>query len=200
MFGALACAIIEPILNRLLTLEPQLASALKESQNKVLAIELRDWQHTFAMTYTGQQFMLFSQYHDPADCHISASLETLAKLTNPSLLTQLIRQEQLDLDGDLHLAQNYSNAFSNLDIDWAEHLSQLIGDAPAQQLVNGFHRVYKQHHSSADTLKRTLAQLCQDELKVTIHPLELEQFKVHTRHIKNHTAQLEQRINQLLNR
>ena len=78
MFGALACAIIEPILNHLLTLEPQLASALKESQNKVLAIELRDWQHTFAMTYTGQQFMLFSQYHDPADCHISASLETLA--------------------------------------------------------------------------------------------------------------------------
>jgi ubiquinone biosynthesis protein UbiJ len=40
----------------------------------------------------------------------------------------------------------------------------------------------------------------QDELKVAIHPLELQQFKQHTRAIKQHAAQLEQRIEQLLNR
>jgi ubiquinone biosynthesis protein UbiJ len=200
MIEVVACAALEAALNRLLILEPQLKVELQNSQHKVLCIELRDWQHSIALTYTGQQFMILSGYTDQADCHISANVDTLMQLTNPSLLTQLIRQDKLDLDGDLQLAQSYSNAFSNLNINWAEHLSHYLGDAPAQQLVNCFHEAKKRGGSVNKTLQTTLSQLCQDELKVTIHPLELEQFKMHTRHVKNHTAQLEQRIHSLLNR
>ncbi|KAF7767680.1 yigP [Pseudoalteromonas citrea] len=200
MIEVIACAALEATLNRLLTLEPQLTVALENTKHKVLCVELRDWQQNIALTYTGKQFMLFSQYDDAADCKISANIDTLMQLTNPSLLTQLIRQDKLDLEGDLQLAQSYSNAFSNLDINWAEHLSRYLGDAPAQHVVNCFQDA-KEHGASANkTLQNTLTQLCQDELRVTIHPLELEQFKVHVRHIKNHTAQLEQRINSLLNR
>jgi ubiquinone biosynthesis protein UbiJ len=44
-----------------------------------------------------------------------------------------------------------------------------------------------------------LTSLCQDELAITIHPLELEQFKQKNRELKGQVAAVEQRINALLN-
>ena len=44
-----------------------------------------------------------------------------------------------------------------------------------------------------------LTSLCQDELAITIHPLELEQFKQKNRELKGQVAAVEQRINTLLN-
>jgi ubiquinone biosynthesis protein UbiJ len=200
MLTTLACAAIENVLNLLLDKEPSLRIALEQVKHKTLAFEIRDWQTVYALTFTGRQFMLFNNYQEQAHCKISAHVETLSELKDPSVMTQLIRQDKLDLEGDLHLAQAYSGAFAKLDIDWAEHLSAYIGDAPAQLIFEkGQHtKMYFSH--SATILLSTFTQLMQDELKVAIHPLELQQFKQHVRAVKQHTAQLEQRIEQLLSR
>ncbi|CAH9066366.1 Ubiquinone biosynthesis accessory factor UbiJ [Pseudoalteromonas sp. CIP111854] len=200
MIKTLLVAAAERVLNGALNLDPHFAAPLKKVQHKVLAIEIRDWQQTFALTYTGQSFMLFNNFQEQSDCHISASIATLSELKEPSQLTRLIRQEKLDLEGDLHLAQTYSQSFSNLDIDWAEHLSEYLGDAGAQQLVQQIKHVITRTKKADSILSNTTQELCQDELKVTIHPLEMTQFKAHTRELKQHAAQLEQRINQLLAR
>jgi ubiquinone biosynthesis protein UbiJ len=200
MLTTLVCAAIENALNLLLDKEPSLKLALDQVKHQTLAIEIRDWHTTYALTYTGQQFMLFNNYQEQAECKISAHLETLPELKDPSVMTQLIRQDKLDLDGDLHLAQAYSGAFAKLDIDWAEHLSTYICDAPAQLIVEKGQQTKACLSHSATTFAGTFTQLMQDELKVAIHPLELQQFKQHTRAIKQHAAQLEQRIEQLLNR
>lgn len=200
MLTTLVCAAIENALNLLLDKEPSLKLALDQVKHQTLAIEIRDWHTTYALTYTGQQFMLFNNYQEQAECKISAHLETLPELKDPSVMTQLIRQDKLDLEGDLHLAQAYSGAFAKLDIDWAEHLSAYIGDAPAQLIFEKSQQTQACLSRNAITFAGTFTQLMQDELKVAIHPLELQQFKQHTRAIKQHAAQLEQRIEQLLNR
>jgi ubiquinone biosynthesis protein UbiJ len=200
MITTLLTAGVEKVLNALLAFEPALKTALGTVQHKVLAIEIRDWQHTYALTYTGQSFIVFNYYQEQADCKISTSINTLSELKDPSQLTRLIRQEALDLDGDLHLAQKYAQVFSEPDIDWAEHLSRYLGDAVAQQLVQHVRAAKHRSKHVKQTLTNTTQGLFQDELKVTIHPLELEQFKAHTRQLKQQTAHLEQRINQLLSR
>lgn len=200
MLTTLACAAIENALNLLLDKEPSLKLALEQVKHQTLAVEIRDWHTTYALIFTGKQFMLFNNYQEQARCKISAHLETLPKLKDPSVMTQLIRLDKLDLEGDLHLAQAYSGAFAKLDIDWAEHLSAYIGDAPAQFIAEKSQQTIKCLSNNATTFADTFTQLMQDELKVAIHPLELQQFKQHTRAIKQHAAQLEQRIEQLLNR
>ncbi|CAM4058360.1 ubiquinone biosynthesis accessory factor UbiJ [Pseudoalteromonas byunsanensis] len=200
MINTLLTAAAERILNKILSLEPSLLASLGKIQHQVLAVEIRDWQQTFAITFTGHSFMLFNNYQEHVDCHISASIETLSQLKDPSQLTRLIRQGELDLEGNLHLAQAYSQIFSELDIDWAEHLSTYFGDAAAQLLVQQLRNTKQRTVHLDDVLKTTTIGLFQDELKVTIHPIEMAQFKAHTRELKQHTAVLEQRINQLLAR
>ncbi|MFC3034279.1 SCP2 domain-containing protein [Pseudoalteromonas fenneropenaei] len=191
-------AIAEQGLNRLLTLAPALSVQLQAVAHQILVVEIRDWQQQLALTFTGQRFHVFVDYPERGDCWVSADFATLASLQDPSQLTLLIRQERLDLEGDLHLAQSYSKVFANLHIDWPEQLSHYIGDAPAQQLW----QLLQQGRSHATVqhglFTQTLTQLCQDELKVAIHPLELQQFTSLTRTLKAQVDKLEQRIEALL--
>ena len=191
-------AVVERILNTALQLDPTLSDRLAPITQERLLIEIRDWQQQFLVVFTGQQLHLYNTSEAHFDCMISGDIQTLIALKNPAMLTQLIRQDKLDLQGDLHIAQCFSNAFAALYIDWPEHLSGYIGDAPAQQIWALLQQAQQQGKKTSKQLATTITALCQDELKVTIHPLELEQFKQHTRQLKSHTAQLELRINQLL--
>ncbi|TMP26755.1 ubiquinone carrier protein [Pseudoalteromonas rubra] len=202
MWITLLTAVAESALEKLLDKEPSLAVQLSSVQHKTLAITLTDLGLCCALHYVGEQqgkprCFVYGHYRDQADCHITTTLSTLGEISDPSQLTRLIREEKLDLDGDLQLAQSYSKAFSGLRIDWAEHLSAHLGDAPAQLLVERCNSAAQKGTGHLKVLQRTFAQLCQDELKVAVHPLEVRQFKSHTRQLAQQLAALEQRINAL---
>lgn len=191
-------SLVERIINQLLQLDPQLQGKLAAIADKQLLIEIRDWQQSILCVYSDEQIHLYSTQERSFDCMISADINTLLALKDPSMLTQLIRQDKLDLQGDLNLAQGFSNAFAELDIDWPEHFSRYIGDAPAQQLWLSIQALKRRSSQTKSKLENTLTTLCQDELAVTIHPLELAEFKQQNRQLKSQVSQLEMRINALL--
>lgn len=191
-------SLVERIINQLLQLDPHLKGKLAAIADKQLLIEIRDWQQSILCVYSDEQIHLYSTQERSFDCMISADINTLLALKDPSMLTQLIRQDKLDLQGDLNLAQGFSNAFAELDIDWPEHFSRYIGDAPAQQLWLSIQALKRRNSQTKSKLENTLTTLCQDELAVTIHPLELAEFKQQNRQLKSQVSQLEMRINALL--
>ncbi|MEQ5876071.1 SCP2 sterol-binding domain-containing protein [Pseudoalteromonas sp. NFXS39] len=191
-------SLVERIINQLLQLDPQLKGKLAAIADKQLLVEIRDWQQSILCVYSDEQIHLYSTPERNFDCMISADINTLLALKDPSMLTQLIRQDKLDLQGDLNLAQGFSNTFAELDIDWPEHFSRYIGDAPAQQLWLSLQTLKRRGSQTKSKLENTLTTLCQDELAVTIHPLELAEFKQQNRQLKSQVSQLEMRINALL--
>ena len=110
-------SLVERIINQLLPLDPLLQGKLAAIADKQLLIEVRDWQQSILCVYSDEQIHLYSTQERSFDCMISADINTLLALKDPSMLTQLIRQDKLDLQGDLNLAQGFSNAFAELDID-----------------------------------------------------------------------------------
>ena len=199
MLPSFVLSLIEQILNQALKLDPSLHDKLNVVEHQRLLVEVRDWQQKIVITYANQQLHLYTALeHADADCMISATIDTLLALKNPAMMTQLIRQNKLDLEGDLNIAQNYSSAFSSVDIDWPEQLAKHIGDAPAQQLYLHLQSLKQQGKKAKSQLDNTFISVCQDELAITIHPLELEQFKQQNRALKGQVAAIEQRINALI--
>ena len=199
MLPSFVLSLIEQVLNQALKLDPSLLDKLKTVEHQRLLVEVRDWQQKIAITYANQQLHLYTAIDvTSADCMISANINTLLTLKNPAMLTQLIRQNKLDLQGDLNIAQHYSSAFSSVDIDWPEQLAKHIGDAPAQQLYLYLKSFKQQGKKAKSQLDSTFISVCQDELAITIHPLELEQFKQQNRALKSQVAAIEQRINALI--
>nr|WP_209319169.1 SCP2 sterol-binding domain-containing protein [Pseudoalteromonas sp. Isolate6] len=191
-------AVLETALNKGLKLSPELKRALSKGQHKVLSVEVRDLHTCLAITYTGINIHVLCPFDGEADCSISADFSTLLELKDPSQLTALIRQDKLDLEGDLSLAQLYSNALAALDIDWAEHLAKYLGDGPAQVVIDTLQNLARRAKQDGQVAKTTLTELCQDELKVAPHPLEFQQFKQQVRALNNQAESLNQRLNALL--
>lgn len=202
MLSTFALTLVEQLMNRAFNLDPSLTQKLSAVEHQSFVIDIRDWQQKFKLIYTHKQLHLYSITTESSancNCMISADIDTLLALKNPAMLTQLIRQDKLDLQGDLNVAQTYSHAFSNLNIDWPEQLAKHLGDAPAQQLYIHLKTLTQHAKKTNAQLSESIKSLCQDELAVTIHPLELEAFKQKNRALKNHVAAVEQRINTLLN-
>lgn len=197
MFFTLLCAVVEQLLNQAIKLDSGLRSNLIDTKHKRLVIELSDLKQSFSLVFDGKQLHFHNCADAPAECKITSNIDTLMELKDPALVTSLIRQGKLDLEGDIKLAQQYSTAFSKLDIDWADKLSAYLGDAASYNLVNTLKQFA--HHSAQQLNKSQscFTQLLQDELKVAIHPLEAKLFKNQTREAFSQVEQLEQRINQL---
>ena len=198
MLASLLGAVLETALNKGLKLSPELKHVLSKGQHKVLSVDIRDQNTCLAVTYTGINIHVLCPFDGEADCSISADLPTLLELKDPSQLTALIRQDKLDLEGDLALAQLYSSSLATLDIDWAEHLAKYVGDAPAQVAVDTFHKLAHRAKQDGQVAKATLTGLFQDELKVAPHPLEFQQFKQQVRTLNNQVESLNQRLSALL--
>jgi ubiquinone biosynthesis protein UbiJ len=197
MFFTLLCALVEQLLNQALKLDNDLISNLASSKNKRLVVELTDIKQSVSILFDGKQFHFFNRADGEADCKITSNLDTLMELKDPALVTSLIRQGRLDLEGDIKLAQHYSGAFAALDIDWADKLSPYLGDAASFNLVKALKKMALEGKQQLSKSQTSFTQLLQDELKVAIHPLEAKLFKNQTRETFAQVEQLEQRINQL---
>lgn len=197
MFFTLLCAVVEQLLNQAIKLDSGLRSNLIDTKHKRLVIELSDLKQSFSLVFDGQQLHFHNCADAPAECKITSNIDTLMELKDPALVTSLIRQGKLDLEGDIKLAQQYSTAFSKLDIDWADKLSAYLGDAASYNLVNTLKQFAHQSAQQLNKSQSCFTQLLQDELKVAIHPLEAKLFKNQTREAFSQVEQLEQRINQL---
>ena len=197
MMFSLIAAVLEQLLNKLIKLDNQFVTLLHPVIRQQLTVEVTDLSISITLLFDGNKFIVLPQGDPASNCFISADLPTLLELKQPEKVTQLIRSGKLTLEGDLHLAQQYSKAFNHIDIDWADNLSAYLGDGPAYNLVKLIkesltHQKNKMAHSQI-----ALTSLLQDELKVVIHPLESQLFTQDCRALQQELSQLESRINKL---
>lgn len=190
-------AAVEGILNQVTQLSPELPDKLKATQHKMLTVAVGDFPFTLSLMFDGRRFHVLINHNEPAECAITCDFETLIKLQDPSLVTRLIREGKLDLEGDIGLAQNYSGAFAELNIDWADKLSPYLGDGLSYRLVSHLKALNGATKQKAKQSSNTITALLQDELAVTIHPAQMQIFKQSNRQLHAELDQLEQRINLL---
>ncbi|WP_440054738.1 ubiquinone biosynthesis accessory factor UbiJ [Pseudoalteromonas sp. T1lg65] len=190
-------ALLEGTLRQALKLDPALHVSLEPVANKILCIEIRDLNTHMAFQYSAQRMHVLAPFDGLADCAISADLNTLTQLKDPSSLTTLIRSNKLDLEGDLHIAQHYSKAFANIDIDWAEHFAAYLGDGPAQALLDKLNRLTDRAKKDTAVLQETFSSLLQDELKTAPHPNEFINFKQDLRALNSDLNAISARIDTL---
>lgn len=197
MISSLIAAAIEQLLNQLIKLDNEFISELTPVVRQQLSIEVTDLSASLTLLFDGEKFIVLPKAQQNNDCYISADLNTLLDLKQPENVTHLIRSGKLNLEGDLNLAQQYSKAFNSLNIDWANNLSRYLGDGPAYTLVSFIKQSAQKLKHQSKISETTITSLLQDELKVSIHPLEAQLFKQHCRTLQQNLAQLEQRIDKL---
>jgi ubiquinone biosynthesis protein UbiJ len=133
-------------------------------------------------------------------CAISLSVFIINELKDTSNITRLIRENKLDFDGNLQIAQNMSGLFAGLNIDIEELLSTRIGDIAAHntmQSAESFDRLIKHNHKLAI---QALSDVILDKKPIGVRLIMVENYIQKVSEVRDTAARLEARLTILENK
>ncbi|SEL78730.1 ubiquinone biosynthesis protein UbiJ [Colwellia chukchiensis] len=133
LFAQALSAALETLINQLLRYNMQGTRALRPLSGKTLTVQLTELNMPLSFTISHEKVHVTSSdehYH----CCIRTSVSTLLAFNKNQQLTDLIKNDQLDIQGDLKVAQRFAEIAQTLDIDWQSEIAKRIGDMPTYQL------------------------------------------------------------------
>jgi len=192
-----AFAALSVALNAYLALDPDTREKLAPLTGKVIAIELRGLsiRFYFRVTDTGLH----------VEPHYEGEIDTTLRGTPLDLLAAGITKNEgnttltgdLEISGDVEIGHQFQQFLQNIDIDWEEHLSRLVGDVAAHQAGNVTRSYIQWQRSSRKNLEQDIGEYLQEEGRYLPHPHEIDSFLSAVTVLRNDAERLELRIQRL---
>jgi ubiquinone biosynthesis protein UbiJ len=207
-------AAVEIAINKILSLDEDSHLLLQPLISKQCEIKLHELPFPLVFNFHANGLELNSVVSDVSDdmalerrqsinhnqCTISLSVFIINELKDTSNITRLIRENKLDFEGNLQIAQNMSGLFAGLNIDIEELLSTHIGDIAAHntiQSVESFGRLIKHNHQLA---MQALSGVILDKKPIGVRPIMLENYIQDVSELRDTAARLEARLTILENK
>ncbi len=200
IFAQLVTSGIELAMNQLLKLDDDSQQRLKKLSGKSLQVTIKElpWPLLFSFSEQIDVGTVITSDNDsepePVDCLIELNLETLPKLRDSSKLTQLIQKKQLNLIGDIYVAQTFSALLKDLDIDWEEHLSQYTGDVAAHQTFTSMRTLFDSAKAQIEQGSVELGERLTQSDSIAVKPIEVAEFSHSVSELRSVTERLSARI------
>ncbi|MGM0564654.1 MAG: ubiquinone biosynthesis accessory factor UbiJ [Pseudomonadota bacterium] len=200
LLGALEIAI-----NSAIAREPDLEGALASLDQRVVGATLAGPGVTVYAQVLGGSVVLFSRGEKSADVHLSAPPGAFLKLALSRDPHALFGNSDVRVEGDVRTAQQFQQLLASLDLDWEEHLAQLLasrfggqwGDLAARQvglLADGLGRWLNR---GGRTLQQALRDYLQEEARHLPTRIEVDNFADDVDQLRLSVERLEARIRRL---
>lgn len=121
-------------INQLLALDPDSAARLQKLQGKRIVVELLPLNTLIECAFTDATIHIQTASDtNEANAVIHGTPLQLMGVMFDKSNRQLFFADEVKITGSAEFAQQVTDLFDHLDIDWEEHISHFIGDAPAHQ-------------------------------------------------------------------
>lgn len=125
---------LKKALNQYLALDPESQKRLQPVEGKTITIELTLPAFCFQLSFREKKIEVTVGDHLPAELKIRGTPLNLFALALQSDKKQAFFAEAVTIEGEALLGQQIIDLFNHLEIDWEEHLAELVGDLPAYQI------------------------------------------------------------------
>ena len=198
-------AAIETALNQYIHMDSAAADKLTLLAGKVIAIELQGWDFTLYLLVDSDGMQVMSAYAGKADTIIKGSPVALFNLSQGDTTAASLREQNITIDGDLELGQQFSQFFKQLDIDWEERLAQLLAKATSESnadfITHKFSRavgaLQQWQQQAKASLEQNVAEYLLQESRILPERKEMEPFFRAVDTLRNDVDRLEARIQRL---
>jgi ubiquinone biosynthesis protein UbiJ len=135
---------------------------------------------------------------EQSDCLIKTSLSTLKELKETQQLTQLIKQDKLEIEGDIKVAQQFMQFAQSLHIDWLTELANHIGEVPTYKLSALAKKSLSQLNFTKTQIQADASEYIVHEQRLVVTNSELKRLYMQVSEVEKNIAQLEQRMHNIL--
>lgn len=192
----LLAASAESALNRLLYQDRGMKAARQRLKGKVLTLKFSELPKPLVLVFSEHQLDVLTDWQDESDCTVSLAFSVVPELRDRQNLTALIKQERLDVQGDLQVIQQFSALLDMAELDPAEYLAPLVGDVAAQGISRAGQRVFSLLRKEITGKQQQLGELLTQEWQAAPGALEVAWFCEETQALDKKLALLEARLAQ----
>lgn len=189
-------ASLETALNNYLALDPDIMQRFADFEGRVIAIEILGLNETLYLFPGMDGFMVMTEFDGDADTTLSGTPMALAKLGITDDAAKSLFAGEVIISGDTRLGHQFKKILAQLDIDWEEQLSKLVGDLAAHQLGNAARDFAKWFSRSKSSLQMDLGEYLQEEARLVATKPEIDRFVRGVDELRDAVERLEARIKQ----
>ena len=185
-------ATLEAIINKALALNINSQVSLHAVDEKSLTLQLAELGFPLTFNVFEQQILVTSD-NKTSDCNICTSVTTLKALQQDQQLTELIKQDKLDIQGDINIAQQFAAIAQHIQIDWQTELAKHIGDFATYKLGRVMNNI-------AAKLSFFKSQVSADSREYIVHEKKLVLTKAQLEHFYQQVDDVSQQTDKLMER
>jgi len=165
---------VEKAIHGALRYDPGSRYALQRLTGKVFALEITKPSLTFFFIPTDEQVLIQSQYEGEVHTRLKGSLPALASLARADRVN--LADSGVEVFGNTGVLIELQQILQNLDIDWEDALSDVMGDVASHQAAKSIKAVLGWFGDRQQSFKRLLGEYLTEELRSLPSRPELENF------------------------
>tara|TARA_R110000744_G_scaffold191581_2_gene310695 strand:+ start:216 stop:866 length:651 start_codon:yes stop_codon:yes gene_type:complete len=199
MFAQSVSALLETVINQFLRYNLHGTRALKPLAEKTLTVQLAELPFPLSFSVSDEKIhVTINDEH--SDCCLITSISSLIELKKEQQLTDLIKNNKLDILGDLKVAQRFADIAQSLDIDWQSELAKRIGDIPTYKLGQLGQQLREKLSFASNQVQADAGEWLVHEKRLMITAAELSYFNRDVEQVVQQVATLSSRLDELINR
>jgi ubiquinone biosynthesis protein UbiJ len=185
---------LEVLVNRVLTMDVEGRAALNSLAGRTLAVILDGTGYRLSLRITADGMVVDEGTAPDAEVTIKGT---------PAAFLGFLRGEKaatagnIDISGDVSLAQDTQAILKNLDLDWEESLSVWIGDTLARKAGNLFRGAARFLAQTRRTLEADISEYLRYETEVLPDRAEIDEFNNAVDNLRDDAERLKVRITRL---
>lgn len=188
---------VERLVNKALSLDEETLDSLGKLEGKIIAFEFMSINLTVFLFPSDKGLAIHSAYENKPDVLIKGTptnfimMMASSKQKNGSLPTDM------QIIGDIGLAQRFQDIMQNIEIDLEEPLSKWVGDTMAYQIGKFFRGSRRFAVNTSKTLVTDISEYLRFEIDMLPDDLLVEEFSKDVDLLREDVDRFEQRINKL---
>lgn len=190
---------IELAINTWLKLDDNALPQFKEPEGKIIRFHITDLDINLYFLPAASGIQVLGNYPDPEDggvldATIHGSTMALIRLSISKNSGETLLKSDVEIEGDMRTAEKFSAVLREVDIDWEELLSTLIGDFLAHRAAKTTQDVKEWLSVSTETLKTNTAEYLTEDSDLSPTATEISEFIDQVDEIRQDVDRLDARI------
>jgi ubiquinone biosynthesis protein UbiJ len=198
MFAQTLSAALETLANQAIAYNLHGTRGLSLLQHKTLIVKLAELGFPLSFSVIDEKVHV-SAADEHGDCTLITSINTLYELKSQQQLTELIKQDKLDINGDIKIAQRFADIAQQLDIDWQTEIAKHLGDIPTYKLGQFGKALIKKLTFAKQQIAADATEWLVHEARLAVTKSEISEFNQQVSQVSQQVDHISLRIDHLLN-
>ena len=189
---------LEAAINHCLQFDPDALQRVRALSGKVIGVELLGLNLKFYLLPDSVGLQLRAECEGEVDVWLRGAPLSMMRMGLGGDQQKALFSGDVEIVGDTETGQCMRDIMNDLDLDWEEQLSKLVGDVVGHKIGNVVRGVADWANQTRSTVEQDVSEYLQEEVCLLPHREEVEPFLEAVDTLRDDVDRLEARVQRLL--